>query len=317
VSRIMNDDSNELCSSFRLLLALPHALLHHLVVSFCTGKTISTLLEATRSCHDHRDLIDIRRVLRERVQQIMIRTTGLPSHGCIHEFLRVSIMEHENDTLGFLSSRLAIVDYFESAIITITTTTQQHSHHRESSLVTEFPIWAGPLMLAWKDQSPSFTYDNPWIQLSTPFWNHRLVGDYHWTLQRSLGLRVSYQYRNFRTVPPIGRIQGIRTIDKHVIYHLIKQMESKEQVLAQSHVGTSSSEQVSVFLVTPKQARSQCPSFLPDHLDPYNLKHPAPRKFASELYCLWMQNCEEDETDVEYVVTSIIRLLNQIDTLRR
>jgi hypothetical protein len=311
MSSIMNDDSTELCSSFRLLLALPHALLHHIVVSFCTGKTISTLLQATRSCQDHRDLIASRRILRERVQQIMERTEELPSHRSIHEFLRLSIMEHENDTLGFLSTRLAVVDYFESAL---TTATSPHPDHTESLSVTEFPIWAGQLMFAFNEQS--FSHETPWVQLSTPFWNHMLVGDYHKTLKRSFGLRVSYQYRNFRTVPPIGRIQGIRTIDQEIICDLMTRMETHGQVLAQSHVGTSVSEQVSVFLVTPNQARSHCPSILPDHLDPYNLKNAAAGQVAHELYCLWMQNCEDDELDVEYVVTSMVRLLNHIQALR-
>jgi len=190
----------------RLLPQLPSELIY-LVSQFCTGSSISTLLLATSSCPQHRGLIDTRRILQDRVQLIIARTNHLASAVHIQLFLRRA-MEYEEETLQFLSTRLALVDYFESG------TTNKRT--------IEFPIWVGTL----NDQSSiSQASTQKWIQLSTPFWNPMLVSAYHSTMSRSFGMKVIPQHRNYRTVPPFGRIEGIRASDNVGIAKMMERME--------------------------------------------------------------------------------------------
>jgi hypothetical protein len=321
--------------SYQPLLDLPEELLPHIIGSFCTGKSISTLLLATLSCPHHGDVMrsSVRQVLRERIVLVIDRAAFLPSSLRIHRFLQELILGHDDaggsgqegelHLLRYLSTRLAVVDYFEHGL----------NATRKGEPI-QFPVWTGTLNIAHYSSLGDWGHPaGVQVQLATPFWNPNLAGAFLNSIHSSFGMKVIPQMRNFRTVPPIGRLEGIQDLDVASIKVIKTRMAEHDEVLAPQFIFTVG-QGVSFFLVTDDQARQHCPSYLPDRLDPYNLKENAAlaggneetkqssRGAKSEMYCLWMQT-NDDDGDVDDirsihdVMDDMIQLMKRINLVRK
>jgi len=315
-----------------LLCDLPEALLQQLIGSFCTGKSMSTLLEATWNCPLHGNVIrsTMRRVLRGRIDTIIKQTASLSAAPSIHRFLRAVILEEQEENastgphfLTYLSIRLAVVDYFES--------NNNKINEDSSEVVMEFPVWIGTLNVA--HHSNQGDWGNPsgvQLQLSTPFWNPHLVGAFRNSNNSSCGMKMLPQMRNFRTVPPIGRMEGVRSMDVVSMDIIQGRMAEHDEVLA-PHFIFATDRRVSCFLVTEDQARRHCPSYLPIKFDPYNLT-PIPARVDDvntegkqqqkpKLYCIWMQTHDDDDdnalTTLDDAMEEMIRLMNRINLVQK
>jgi hypothetical protein len=238
--------------------------------------------------------------------------------------------QEEFHLLRYLSSRLAVVDYFEYGL---------NAGNTKVPVVVQFPVWTGTLNIAHYSSSLG-DWGHPagvQVQLATPFWNPNLVSAFRNSIHSSfgMGMKVIPQMRNFRTVPPIGRLEGIRDLDVDSIKVIQTRMAEHDEVLAPQFMFTVG-QGVSFFLVTDDQARQHCPSYLPDRLDPYHLKEnttshvaaaddeeteQSPGGAKSEMYCLWMQtNDDEDDNDIRSipdVMDDMIQLMNRISLLRK
>lgn len=302
-------------ADFQLLTELPQDILEHILLSV-DGKSLSTLLLAACGCSNHYSILAnaFYHVVRLRADLIITKTSHLPCAQEIKEFLASAVGEVSTQTqrsMGFMSNRLALLSYFESYAV-------QHTN-----TLIELPVYAGTLTIRRARSGPPVT----WIQVSTPFWNKRLVGAFAASFHRpypghisSRGIHVMPMIRNFATVPPIARVCGVRDMDKLTIRELARERNVhhvRSDVLVESY---DPSRQISLFLVTEHQAKSRYPQFLTLPHDPYHFQQKESSSShlwegEPSLFCLWSPRENDDSAQIEDVIRQIIDLMQSIDDL--
>jgi hypothetical protein len=303
-------------ADFQLLTELPQDLLEQMLLSF-DGKSLSTLLLAACGCSNHYSILAnaFYHVVRLRADLIITKTSHLPCAQEVKEFLASAVSEGSTQTqrsMGFMSSRLALLSYFESYAV-------QHT-----KTLIELPVYAGTLTIGRTWSSPPVT----WIQVSTPFWNRHLVGAFAASFQRPYpgdisprGIHVRPMIRNFATVPPIARVCGVRDMDKVKITEMVRERNVHLYILSDAlEESYNSSRQISLFLVTEDQAKCHYPRFLTLPHDPYHFQQKESSSShlwegEPSLFCLWSPLENDDSAQIEDVIRQIIDLMQSIDDI--
>mmetsp|Transcript_10738 Transcript_10738/g.16464 ORF Transcript_10738/g.16464 Transcript_10738/m.16464 type:complete len:316 (-) Transcript_10738:8-955(-) len=310
-----------------MLIGLPSDLLYRILFQYSDGKCLSTLLLLCKD--ENNEFVRlVSRVTIDRLNCVFRMSQQCYSCEKVKKLVANTLKTMRNHgvkNIKMISLGLAVLDYFE-----------KFASYDPGRKVIEFPIWMGFLSMP---QDPPNRELVLFVKLLSPFLQLHLIGAIqplsNATLRHDI-IDLNYQNRNFRTAPPLGRIEIMQRerggkleqceqqcVTRDELSIIVAKMNTQNEILAPRPSWYSRNHPFSPFLFTKSQAIINCPSFLKENLDPYSFKkgrvgNDSKSAFdRNSLFCQW--HCTEVDEQVrsfEETIIALTHFMHRLDTLQ-
>ena len=343
---------------------IPLEILGDVLLCFLDGKSLSTLLLVSISSTIDRQttlvpfvvsLIETRLQQCQQDAQEFANQTNLCDPLDLVWKLQKEFECHRNDiqqyqktsSIRFLSKQLAFLDYFESSRRNNNNDDNDNDNNNKCALL-EFPVWVGELQIPFLvdddyDDDSDFAESNSScsssssrrrsvrVRVWTPHWNPRLIRQWgtSWRSSReeSTTTNLVLDVRNYRTVPPIGRVEGVNEAETAQLESLCNGgLTQPNHILVPRPATRRNRGTIHPFLATARQLQQNVPPYLRQHQDLYRLSdnnnNKPSRHGPTTMFPIWSDDGDrdnhptrdDDDNDTEAVIDGMIGVMKRMGT---